>query len=625
MSEPSARTRPLDLTSCDREPIHILGAVQPFGFLIAVSPDWIVVRASENAARWLGQGDADLLGLPLADLIDGEAIHLIRGHLQALRGPDAIDRIFGTVLQPGGAPFDIALHISDGIIVMEAEPSVSEHLNAGNLVRSMVGRLQQTVGFEPFCREAVRQMRALTGFDRVMVYRFDPDGSGVVIAESARSSLPPYLGLHYPASDIPKQARDPLRAQLAADHRRRRCRGRRRAAAARSPRTSPRPVDEHPAHGLADPPRIPAQHGRGRLALGLDPAGRQALGPVRLPPYGTAPHLAGAPNRRRTVRADVLADPGEPGARGGGRLRRQFPRAARPTDGRARLGRNEPGEHHRFPRRYRRDRHVRRHRRLGQRRDHPAGRDADGGGIHRPRALPQPDGREPGLRHPRDRRGPSAGRRLHRAGGGPPGDPDLAGAARFPGVLPSRDRPHGHLGRQSGEAGEPRPERPAPHAAQELRGLDRGGPRAGRALERGRTCASPRPCASPARGHPAPHRFRREGAQDRAGAPGTPDRRAEPSGPQHPQPDPGHRRPEPLGSRQRRGVRRRRRRRASRRWPGRTTRSPPPTGDQAPCATSSPWRRRPISTSRPAGSVWTAPTSSWSPRRSRPSRWSSTS
>jgi light-regulated signal transduction histidine kinase (bacteriophytochrome) len=207
MTDHKDRTEAVDLTSCDREPIHILGAVQPFGFLIAVSSDWIVVRASENAARWLGHADSDLLGLPLSDLMDIETIHLIRGHLQSLRGPDAIDRIFGTALQPGGAPFDIALHLSGGSIVIEAEPSVFEHLNAGNLVRSMVGRLQQTVGFDPFCREAVRQMRALTGFDRVMVYRFDPDGSGVVIAESARSSLEPYLGLHYPASDIPKQAR----------------------------------------------------------------------------------------------------------------------------------------------------------------------------------------------------------------------------------------------------------------------------------------------------------------------------------------------------------------------------------------------------------------------------------
>lgn len=207
MTDPEQRAELVDLTSCDREPIHILGAVQPFGFLIAVSSDWIVVRASANAAAWLGRGDGDLLGLPLSEILDVEAIHLIRGHLQALRGPDAIDRIFGTVLQAGGAAFDLALHISGGSIVIEAERSVSEHLSAGNLVRSMVGRLQQTTGFDPFCREAVRQMRALTGFDRVMVYRFDPDGSGVVIAESARSSLEPYLGLHYPASDIPKQAR----------------------------------------------------------------------------------------------------------------------------------------------------------------------------------------------------------------------------------------------------------------------------------------------------------------------------------------------------------------------------------------------------------------------------------
>ena len=71
----------------------------------------------------------------------------------------------------------------------------------------MVSRLQQTAEFEPLCREAARQMRALTGFDRVMVYRFAPDGSGEVIAEAVRSGLDRYLGLHYPASDIPKQAR----------------------------------------------------------------------------------------------------------------------------------------------------------------------------------------------------------------------------------------------------------------------------------------------------------------------------------------------------------------------------------------------------------------------------------
>lgn len=197
----------VDLTSCDREPIHILGAVQPFGFLIAVSPDWIVTRVSANAPDWLGRPVEDLLGLPLDTVLDGEALHLLRGHLQTLRGPDAVDRIFAVRLLADQAPFDVALHISGTTIVVEAEPSAPEHLSAGNLVRNMVSRLQRTVEFDPLCREAARQMRALTGFDRVMVYRFAPDGSGEVIAEAVRSGLDRYLGLHYPASDIPKQAR----------------------------------------------------------------------------------------------------------------------------------------------------------------------------------------------------------------------------------------------------------------------------------------------------------------------------------------------------------------------------------------------------------------------------------
>ena len=197
----------IDLTSCDREPIHVLGSVQAFGFLVAVSPDWIVTRVSANAPAWLGRTAEDMLGLPLDAVFDGEAIHTLRGHLQTLRGPDAVDRVFCVHLVAGGPPFDVALHRSGPSLVIEAEPTVSEHLSAGNLVRSMVGRLQQTAGFEPLCREAARQMRALTGFDRVMVYRFADDGSGEVIAEAVRSGLDRYLGLHYPASDIPKQAR----------------------------------------------------------------------------------------------------------------------------------------------------------------------------------------------------------------------------------------------------------------------------------------------------------------------------------------------------------------------------------------------------------------------------------
>ncbi|WP_245259591.1 HWE histidine kinase domain-containing protein [Methylobacterium sp. 10] len=196
-----------DLTSCDREPIHILGSVQPFGFLLVVSPDWIVVRVSDNIADWLGQPAEALLGLPFVEVFEIEAVHAIRGKLQSIRGVGQVERIFGLRLLKDGAGFDVALHISDESIVIEAEPSVAGRGDAIDLVRTLVGRLQQTVGFDALCREAVRQMRALTGFERVMVYRFDPDGAGEVVAEAARAGLEPYLGLRYPASDIPRQAR----------------------------------------------------------------------------------------------------------------------------------------------------------------------------------------------------------------------------------------------------------------------------------------------------------------------------------------------------------------------------------------------------------------------------------
>lgn len=91
---------------------------------------------------------------------------------------------------------------------IDAEPSTEEsELNSSDFVRSMLERLRHTVTFEALFREAARQIKALTGFDRVMVYRFDAGGAGEVIAEVAAPNLVSYLGQHYPASDIPQQAR----------------------------------------------------------------------------------------------------------------------------------------------------------------------------------------------------------------------------------------------------------------------------------------------------------------------------------------------------------------------------------------------------------------------------------
>jgi light-regulated signal transduction histidine kinase (bacteriophytochrome)/CheY-like chemotaxis protein len=202
-------SRTVDLSNCDREPIHLIGAVQPFGFLIGVSgSDWLVTRASGNVAQWLGHEPGGLIGLPIHHVFTEQAVHTVRGHLQSAIMADTVARAFGVVLTDGGPPFDVAVHISGDSVVIECEPSIDDPaLNAGAVVRGMVARLQQTGDQRAFYRVAAREMRALTGFDRVMIYRFDPDGSGEVIAEAAQAGLEPYLGLHYPASDIPQQAR----------------------------------------------------------------------------------------------------------------------------------------------------------------------------------------------------------------------------------------------------------------------------------------------------------------------------------------------------------------------------------------------------------------------------------
>lgn len=205
---------PVDLTNCDREPIHILGAIQPIGFLIALTADWLIARVSANIEAFIGYGPDDLLGKPLFEIFQPKAIHDLRNRSALLRGADAVERVFDLEVIPGRPRFDIALHFSGGQIVIEGEPASGEHGDATGMVRSMIARLDGAADFAAFYREGARQVRALIEFDRVMVYRFASDGSGEVVAEAVRSGIGAFMGLRYPASDIPVQARELYRRNL---------------------------------------------------------------------------------------------------------------------------------------------------------------------------------------------------------------------------------------------------------------------------------------------------------------------------------------------------------------------------------------------------------------------------
>ena len=205
----------IDLTNCDREPIHLLGAVQPIGALIALSADWMVSRVSANIGEFFNTTPGDLIGRPASIIFSGDAIHAMRNRLALLRSPDSMERIFRCDLTGDERYFDVALHMSKGSVLLELEPSTERNYgDATGTVRGMISRLDQSVDFNRFLAEGARQVRALTGFDRVMIYRFDQDKSGEVIAEAAKSGIGSFMGLHYPASDIPVQARELYKRSL---------------------------------------------------------------------------------------------------------------------------------------------------------------------------------------------------------------------------------------------------------------------------------------------------------------------------------------------------------------------------------------------------------------------------
>src|SRR5690349_20449201 len=134
---------PLDLTNCDREPIHLIGAVQPFGLLLAASnKTGLVTRVSESVEDWLGLAPVDVLGQPIAAVLSPDTMHKIRGQLHAAITGDTVARMFDVPIARGRPNCDVAAHMVDDTIVIECEPTDKEgDDNTGLMVRGMIARL----------------------------------------------------------------------------------------------------------------------------------------------------------------------------------------------------------------------------------------------------------------------------------------------------------------------------------------------------------------------------------------------------------------------------------------------------------------------------------------------------
>lgn len=209
LSDESLLGQPITLTNCDREPIHIPGSIQPYGFVLCLDEaTHAVAYASENTQALLGLAPAELVGAGLGRLLAPARAAEVAQRFASL---SEAHQLLGVRLeQVAGQPFyKLIMHRYDGLLWLEFEP-VAETEPARLDLPALNAALSQMLGaasVADFCQSAVEQVRGLTGFDRVAIYRFAPDESGEIIAEACRPDLAPWLGLRYPASDIPQQAR----------------------------------------------------------------------------------------------------------------------------------------------------------------------------------------------------------------------------------------------------------------------------------------------------------------------------------------------------------------------------------------------------------------------------------
>lgn len=196
--------------ACAREPIHQSGAIQPHGYLLSCSrADWVVRHASANSGELFELPAESLVGHALGEFFGTEVTEPVARIVDLLVPGESPQRAASANVGVDARLYDIGVHLADGLVHLELEPSgdgVAGPMPTV-LAQSMVARVNHTSDMREFFQRVAGQVRRLTGYDRVMVYRFRHDDAGEVVAESRAAELEPYLGLRFPASDIPPQAR----------------------------------------------------------------------------------------------------------------------------------------------------------------------------------------------------------------------------------------------------------------------------------------------------------------------------------------------------------------------------------------------------------------------------------
>ena len=208
-----------DLNNCDREPIHIPGKIQDHGFLIAIDSNFTITHCSENIGNFLETKAEWMLGKSITmpeDLIKNTASDTFINQLiktgMTIKGfvPQNPYRV-----SLKEKHFNLIFSQSNNYFLLEFEPEFSDlHKDLQQILEGTISEMLADSDLAQLLINTAKEIKNIIGYDRVMIYKFHDDGHGEVIAEEKNMDLKPWLGLHYPASDIPKQARELYKINL---------------------------------------------------------------------------------------------------------------------------------------------------------------------------------------------------------------------------------------------------------------------------------------------------------------------------------------------------------------------------------------------------------------------------
>ena len=198
-----------DSEVCGKLPIHLTNLIQPYGLLLVVeTATERIIQVSENVTDVFGRSPKEMVGTLLADYLDEQSIAELRKRLSG----DQNDQIPGT-WKLGGDDYLVLVHKKTNMLLIEInkEPQKpgkgATFVQVYQEVKYSMSSIEATETLEATCELTVRELKRISGFDKVMLYRFDADWNGEVLAEACKPGMETYKGYTFPASDIPKQAR----------------------------------------------------------------------------------------------------------------------------------------------------------------------------------------------------------------------------------------------------------------------------------------------------------------------------------------------------------------------------------------------------------------------------------